>query len=61
MKILADEPWAKYVFKTFLDTYGLKIDEYTLSYGYEINKNGIIINKGKKCNKNLIYIYNEDT
>jgi len=56
MKIHADESWGKYVFQTFLSTYGIKTEnDIVFSYGKDINEIGITIFKGKKCEKNLIF------
>jgi len=56
MKIYADEEWAHYIFRTFLTTYGIKNGEnIVLSYGQDINTGGIIVLKGEKCDKNLIF------
>lgn len=56
MKIYADEAWAKYVLQTFLRTYKIKNEkDISFSYGKDIDKIGIMILKGKKCEKNLIF------
>ncbi len=55
MKIYAEEPWVKYVFKTFLLSYPefKQEKEIAVSYGDKSIKNSIIILKGKKHKKIL--------
>lgn len=56
MKIYADESWAKYVLQTFISIYGLKNAlDITFSYGADIKERGIVILKGKKCEKKLSF------
>jgi hypothetical protein len=56
LRLYVDEPWAKYVFQTFVDTYGIKNEEnITFSYGADIEERGIVVLKGKKCKKKLIF------
>ena len=55
MKIFADEKWAVYVLRVFLSTFNIKNNDYTISYGKDISKDGIVIFKGNKSDKKLIY------
>jgi len=56
LRLYVDEPWAKYVFQTFISIYGLKNAlDITFSYGADIEERGIVILKGKKCEKKLIF------
>ena len=56
LRLYVDEPWAKYVLQSFISLYGLKnVLNITFSYGADLEERGIVVLKGKKCEKNLIF------